>query len=145
LGEVRIVNLHELLCKYLSQGFTLDTLSKITGFSEDALIKIVNAPAFIPQEKSEIRMFKYLHVFLTRMYDVSPMEQTFFRDLVSSLVNYFGISYDAIASYLDISVPELLSIINSKDCCPSKRQYELGILYLFSTLTHDMRFTVGEV
>lgn len=138
--QVRLINIQQLLNKYVQQGFTLETLSKVTLIPSETLLRLVTE-SFV-QENISDRELTYLFIFLTQLYDVSPQDSEFFHELISDLVRYFEVSYEAIANYLNISIAELKTFITSPDNIANRREYETRIMHLFTTFVRDIRFSI---
>lgn len=97
--------------------------------------------SFVQDNISNIEL-AYLFIFLTQLYDVSPQNSEFFHELISDLVRYFEVSYEAIANYLNISIAELKTFIASPDNIANCREYETKTMHLFTTFVRDIRFSI---
>ncbi len=61
---MRLINIHELLKKYVGQGFSLESLSLVTQLSVETLTKMVDDPTYIPNDHDNLI---YLHIFIMQL------------------------------------------------------------------------------
>lgn len=49
-NAVSMINIYELLKKYIHQGFSLESLSLVTQLSVDTLAKMIDDPTYLPKD-----------------------------------------------------------------------------------------------
>jgi hypothetical protein len=127
-------DIRDLLRKCVKQGFSLDSISMATRLTVEELQRMLDDSYYLPDDYSRV---SYLGIFLMLLYAVTPADHFYFTSLLDTLTTYFGISKEAIANYLGISIDEL----NSFDNSPRKSYIELKLMHLFTTFIRDARFS----
>lgn len=97
------VDLHYLLEKAFSDGFTNDNLSNVTGVSIDLINRVDEKK--LTQE--DIKQLNSLLCFLSQIYLEDVENGKNLKDIVHVLVSHFGLAYDTIAHYLELKTSEL--------------------------------------
>ena len=92
------VDLHYLLEKAFSDGFTIDNLSNVTGVSIDLINRVDDKK--LTQE--DIKQLNSLLYFLSQIYLEDVANGKNLKDIVHILVSHFGLAYDTIAHYLEL-------------------------------------------
>lgn len=136
-GEIMKTN--ELLQSILDKGFTLDTISIATQISIETLTEILK-DKYKPNGYDA--KFIYLNVFLMQLSHRIPLNNNYFSEIVDALCDDFKMTSESLAQYIGITGNELKEFLSTPDLCSKRRQIELMIMHLFTTLIRDSRFSV---
>ena len=110
---------YELYHKFISQGFTESSLSKITGLSKSLIQKFAKKEELDYFEQKEIK--KILQV-LDMFYIEEVAEPSYLSSLMETICEEFSISQRAIANYLGLDLHEYKKFIKNPD------QYEYSFV-----------------
>ena len=131
---MQVYSLQELLKQYLEFGFDIASVSMATQISEEELRQLYSNGNYKLADKAEE---KYLMVFLMQLCCEQPETDGSYRAILESLIQYFKLSPEAIANYIDIETDVLLSFESSLD----KDRIEKCIAHLFTTFIRDPRYS----
>ncbi|MGN0475373.1 MAG: HTH domain-containing protein [Acutalibacteraceae bacterium] len=138
---IEILDIPQALNKYIHQGFSIEALSKVTQISIEDLNSLAKQSEFKPKGIPEKNII-HLHIFMAQLYGVSPQDPEYFYEMVSSLIEYFNISYDAISNYIGLSTEQLKKFLDSPLTLKDREIYETKIMHLFMTFIRDIRFSI---
>lgn len=140
-NNLSIVDIKSLLDVYIQKGFSVCMLSKLTNIKEDLILKMVSTDNFqitlIPTND-----IAYLHILLTQLFCVSPKDSYYLIGMIESLQNYFGISMQAIANYLNITIEELENAMLDIELL---QKFHPEITHLSMTLFRNKRFSFEKL
>ncbi|MCI9083348.1 MAG: hypothetical protein HFI70_13920 [Lachnospiraceae bacterium] len=131
---MQVYSMQELLKQYLEFGFDIASVSMATQISEEELRQLYSNGNYKLADKAEE---KYLMVFLMQLCCEKPENDGYYRAILESLIQYFKLSPEAIANYIDIETDVLLSFESSLD----KDRIEKCIAHLFTTFIRDPRYS----
>lgn len=141
-NHIDAFDIKKALHSFIQCGFSLDSFSKISNISSETLKRIAASSSFdhtsIPEKD-----YIYLHIFLSQLFDVSPRDDCYLYELISSLNSFFMISCRAIANYIGTSEERLLDIISAKDTNALKN-YAPEICHLYATFSRNRSFSVPD-
>ena len=131
---MQVYSMQELLKQYLEFGFDIASVSMATQISEEELRQLYSNGNYKLADKAEE---KFLMVFLMQLCCEKPENDGYYRAILESLIQYFKLSPEAIANYIDIETDVLLSFESSLD----KDRIEKCIAHLFTTFIRDPRYS----
>ena len=117
------VDLHYLLEKAFSDGFTIDNLSNVTGVLTQEDIKQLNS----------------LLYFLSQIYLEDVANGKNLKDIVHILVSHFGLAYDTIAHYLELKTSELDEFLSKPEKYRNTYNLSLKLMNLFTAFVRDKK------
>ena len=129
------VDLHCLLEKAFSDGFTIENLSNATGVAND-LINHVDDKKLTQEDIEKLNPLLY---FLSQIYLEDTMNGRNLKDIVHILVSYFGLTYDTIANYLELKTSELDEFLSKPENYKNTYNLSLKLMHLFRACGHFFR------
>lgn len=127
------VDLHTLLQKAFSDGFTDENLSKATGVP----VGIFNHADNKHLSKEEIEALQPLLYFLSQIYIEDVTNGKNLENVVLALVSHFGLTYDSIAHYLNLTPDELKEFLAQPDKYSNTYNISLKLMNLFTAFVRD--------
>ena len=97
----------DLLKRCIKQGFSIASISMVTQIPEQEIQQFLDNDNYRLSDRDKENC---LMVFLMQLCYEKPEDDKYYKVLIESLTQYFGVSSQAIANYIGISVDELLSI-----------------------------------
>ena len=132
------VDLHYLLEKAFSDGFTIDNLSNVTGVSIDLINRVDDKK--LTQE--DIKQLNSLLYFLSQIYLEDVANGKNLKDIVHILVSHFGLAYDTIAHYLELKTSELDEFLSKPEKYRNTYNLSLKLMNLFTAFVKDKKLCV---
>lgn len=131
-----LYNIHELLEKCFADGFTVENISKATDIPVE-LINRCSSNEFLTQEDTQT--LNYLLLFLTLLYGVDTDSDTYLKDMVGSMNNYFGIQLCTVAKYLNLYEHDIKEFLDHPKSFNDSYNISKKLIHLFTTLIRDKR------
>ena len=128
----------DLLKRCIKQGFSIASISMVTQIPEQEIQQFLDNDNYRLSDRDKENC---LMVFLMQLCYEKPEDDKYYKVLIESLTQYFGVSSQAIANYIGISVDELLSIESSL----RKDMIEKNIAHLFNAFVRDYRFSYADI
>lgn len=129
------VDLHYLLEKAFSDGFTIDNLSNVTGVSIDLINRVDDKK--LTQE--DIKQLNSLLYFLSQIYLEDVANGKNLKDIVHILVSHFDLAYDTIAHYLELKTSELDEFLSKPEKYRNTYNLSLKLMNLFTAFVRDKK------
>ena len=129
------VDLHYLLEKAFSDGFTIDNLSNVTGVSIDLINRVDDKK--LTQE--DIKQLNSLLYYLSQIYLEDVANGKNLKDIVHILVSHFGLAYDTIAHYLELKTSELDEFLSKPEKYRNTYNLSLKLMNLFTAFVRDKK------
>lgn len=123
-----------LLQRCIKQGFSIASISMVTQIPEQEIQQFLDNDNYLLDDKERENC---LMVFLMQLCYEKPEDDKYYKTLLESLTQYFGVSPQAIANYIGIGVDELLSFENNL----RKDMIEKKIAHLYNTFVRDYRLS----
>ena len=126
-------SLNDLLERAFSDGFTVENLSNATGVPVD-LINRVNGKSL---SQEDIKGLQILLYFLSQIYLEAVKDGKNLKNIVLVLVSHFGLAYDTIARYLDLTLDELNEFLEQPAIYNNTYNISLKLMNLFTSFVRE--------
>lgn len=129
-------DLHDLLARCFTDGFTVESISKATSIPV-GLINRWYTNEKLTQE--DFHTLNYLFVFLMQLYGVDPDDDIYLKDMVETMNSYFKILLGTVAKYLGLDESELSAFLSQPKSYKDSYRISMKLNHLFTTLIRDKR------
>ncbi len=129
-------DLHSLLERFFSDGFTVESLGKATNISVKLINSYYNGENLT---KEDHHTLNYLLNFLSQLYCCDMEGNVYLQSIVTVMRDYFMIPLSAIAKYLNLSVEQLNIFLNEPEDYANGYNLSIKLVHLFMTLVRDKR------
>lgn len=128
-------NIYELLDKFQSDGFTLESLSCITGVPSELITRCADRDKLTHEET--MALSKVLNR-LGLLYMVDVECDAYLQDTVASLEHFYKLPRYAIASYLGIDLAEFEQLLAAPEKHPKGLALTTKLLHFRNILMQRM-------
>lgn len=135
---MQVRDIWSMLEQFLSEGFSLECLSKVTDTSIDVINRCYNREKLSQNDMNALREVLW---FLTKLYCCNTEEnEPYLQDVVSVLCDFLEVSRTAIAKHLGISEDQLNCFLNKPEEYPNGFNITIKLLHLFNTVFRDKKY-----
>ncbi len=124
-------DIYSLLEQYLADGFTFESMSKVSNVSVDIIERCYRKEKLTEEEI--LKSSKVLDV-LGQLYMCETDSEIYLKDVVEALEMYFVLSHKAIASYMGLSVAEFNRFLDKPSEYPDGFELSVKLLHLRNVL-----------
>lgn len=128
---MEIRDIHSLLEQYLSEGFTIESLTQATGVSSELISKINTNQQLTLAECKALNIVLY---FLIQLYGCNTQDISYLKDIVVTINDYFLIPSETIANYLKLTTKQFQEFIDNPEYYKNGYYLTIRLLHLFTTL-----------
>lgn len=132
-------DIRSLLERFYSDGFTVESLSKATNISVELINRCYDDKDLT---KEDLHTLNYLINFLTQLYLCDTEDDKYLQDIVTVICEYFNVSLNAIAKYLNLSVEQLRVFLDKPEHYANGYILSIKLMNLFMTLVRDKKYSV---
>ncbi len=134
---MQVRDIWSLLEQFLSEGFSLECLSKVTNTSIDVINRCYNREKL---SQNDIHALNAVLWFLTQLYCCNTENKSYLYDIVSVLCDYLEVSRIAVAKYLGISEDQLNCFLNEPEKYSNGYNISIKLLHLYITFFRDKKY-----
>jgi hypothetical protein len=131
--------IHSLLERSFSDGFTIEGLSKATNISVELIDRCYHGENLVEED---LHTLTYLLVFLTQLYCCDTADSSYLQNIVTVICDYFMIPLSTIAKYMNLSAEQLSVFLDNPEHDTNAYNLSLKLMHLFTTLVRDKRHSV---
>jgi Helix-turn-helix domain len=132
-------DIHSLLEHFYSDGFTVESLSNATNISVELINRCYNGENLTIED---IHTLDYLLNFLTQLYLCDTEDNSYFKNIVTVICNYFMIPIGTIAKYLNLSVEQLHIFLDNPEHYANGNTLSIKLMHLYMTLIRDKKHSI---
>jgi len=120
-------DIYELLDAFQNDGFSLESLSAITGVPVSLIVQCANRETFTHEET--LLLGKVLS-FLGLMYMVDTEDPAYLRESFGAMKHFYNLPQQAVASYLGISSSEFQQFLDAPESLPDSQKLLMKFTHL---------------
>ncbi len=129
-------DIHSLLERFFSDGFTAECLSKTSNISVELINRCYNGENLT---KEDYHTLNYLLYYLSQLYLCDTEDSRYLLNIVTVICDYFMVPLSAIAKYLNLSVEQLHVFLDKPEHYENGYNLSIKLMHLFMTLVRDKR------
>mgnify|MGYP003301903303 CR=1 FL=1 len=128
---MQLKDINELLECFITDGFSIDNLCQMTGVSSELIRRFINHDNITHEET--IVLGKVVS-FLGLLYMVDVEDNSYLKESVSALMQFFHIPNNAISNYLGISSTEFECFLENPKEHPDGYKILIKLMHLKTVL-----------
>lgn len=129
-----VKDIQDLLCKFFSDGFTMDCLCKATSISPDLINKACTKEKL---DMDEIMALNPVLYFLTQLYLCETNNKTYLADLSTAMCEYYKTPMNAVSNYLGLDEAQYQVFLNDPANYSDGYNLTVRLLHLFTSLVRE--------
>lgn len=134
---VEVLDIHDLMEKYFSDGFTMEGLSKTTEVPTSLLQKVRSNKNLTIKETTALNPVLY---FLMQLYMCNTKDSAYLKDIVTATSAYFEIPPRAISKYLGLDEEQFKLFLNKPDQYENGYELTVKLLHLFTSFVRKKNY-----
>lgn len=130
-------DISDLLKKFISDGFTFESLSMITGSPIISLKRLYHGEQLSAEE---IKDLDCAMTFLLFIYMENTDHNDYLKTVVDVISDRFAISINAIAKYLGLNEEQFHCFVKNPEKQKDGYQLTVKLLHLYTTIFRDKKY-----